>query len=92
MSEPILIVEGRRAASWLAGQSFSIGLDYPARYRQSGNGDIVKLNSDICIISGMKISENILEEWEERTPDGLTLHKLDGTQKRAVGEISRGCP
>ncbi|MCF8468502.1 MAG: hypothetical protein K9G33_13965 [Sneathiella sp.] len=92
MSDPILIVEGRLAASWLAGQSYRIGLDAPARYPQSGSDEIVKLNSEVCLVTGLKVSENILHEWEARMPDGLTLHKLDRNQKRVVSDISRRCP
>jgi hypothetical protein len=92
VNDPILILQGRRAASWLAGQSYRIGLESPARYPQSGSDHIIKLNSDICIVSGLTISENILQEWEARTPAGLTLHKLDESQKRAALDISRGCP
>ncbi len=75
VSDPILILEGRRAASWLAMQDYDIGLHSPACYPQGEAGEIVKVNLEICLARGVKITKKIEDRWRESTPDDLVLHR-----------------
>ncbi|WP_334129075.1 hypothetical protein [Sneathiella sp.] len=88
MSEPLLILEGRRAASWLAAAGHLVGLASPASYAQADPGDeIFKVNNHICLVRGRKITENTEENWQKMTPDGLLLHRLSKTQAQQLGRF-----
>ncbi|WP_288901389.1 hypothetical protein [uncultured Sneathiella sp.] len=75
MNEPFLILQGTRAASWLAMRGYSIGLASPARYDQGEDGEILKVNHQLCVVKGQNITSNIEKNWQKSTPDGIVLHR-----------------
>ncbi|MDF2367825.1 MAG: hypothetical protein P1U71_11150 [Sneathiella sp.] len=75
MNDPFLILEGRRAASWLAMRGHKIGLASPARYDQDEGGSIFKVNHDICVVTGNKITKKIDQDWNRSVPNGIILHR-----------------
>jgi hypothetical protein len=74
VNDPFLILEGVRAASWLAMRGQKIGLATPARYDQD-EGSIFKLNNHICIVTGSDITRKIEQEWNNSVPGGIILHR-----------------
>ena len=85
MVEPLLIVEGRRAASWLAAAGHLVGLASPAAYPQREPGDeVVKVNNEICLVRGRNITEITENNWQAETPDGLLLHRPDDAQIQQI--------
>ena len=74
VNDPFLILEGRRAASWLAMRGYKIGLATPACYGQE-EGAVFKLNHHICIVNSSGITRKIERDWINSAPDGVALHR-----------------
>lgn len=89
VNEPVLILEGKQAVSWLADQSYITGLDAPASYPQSETGSFVKLDARTCIVCGAELAERIENEWRSAVPDDIILHRLDTAQKKTISSIAR---
>ena len=84
-----LILQGRQAMSWLAGQSYELGMETPAIYKQGRSGRFLKLDSETLIVFGKKLAKKVEADWEKAVPDGVVLHRLDKESRKSVGELVR---
>jgi len=75
--------------SWLADQSYELGMDTPAIYEQGRSGRFLKLDSETLIVFGKKLAKKIEAEWEKAVPDGVVLHRLDDDSRKSVSELVR---
>ena len=87
VNEPILILEGKQAASWLAKKGYEIGLASPACYPQEGEGDILKLNLEVCLVRGETITENTEKRRAISPPDGIIFHRPDAAQSSRLNKL-----
>lgn len=83
MNDSFLILEGGRAASWLAMRGRKIGLKAPARYDQGEEGSIFKVSHELCIVNGFEIKRKVEQDWSDSVPDGIVLHR-PASHHRAV--------
>lgn len=89
VNDLLLILQGRQAASWLADQSYELGLETPAIYKQGRSGRFLKLDSETLIVFGKKLAKKVESEWEKAVPDGVILHRLDEEGRKSVSELVR---
>lgn len=89
MNEPFLILQGTRAASWLAVRGYIIGLASPARYDQGEDGEILKVNNKICVVKGDKITNNTEQDWQKSMPDGIVLHRPNSKHGALLDDFFR---
>lgn len=76
-----VMLTGASAFSWLAGQSYKIGLDEPVEKLPAQNGHFLKIDHETCLVFGKTLAEEILTEWARSPPGGVVLHKLDDQQR-----------
>ncbi|MEH6527419.1 MAG: hypothetical protein V7723_15230 [Sneathiella sp.] len=76
-----VMLTGAPTFSWLAGQSYEIGLDEPVEKLLAPNGHFLKINHETCLVFGEALADDILQEWNRAPPDGVLLHKLDDGQR-----------
>jgi hypothetical protein len=79
-----VMLTGAPAVSWLAGQSYEIGIYETLDKRLSEDDGILKVNSETCLIFGKEQADGILREWDRSPPDGVTLHKLTDAQREKM--------
>ena len=87
MNDPFLILEGERAASWLAMRGRKIGLAAPVLYGQGEEGNIFKLNHQLCIVNGSQITREIEQDWSSSVPDGVVLHRPASRHRAALAAL-----
>ncbi|TNE36630.1 MAG: hypothetical protein EP348_06805 [Alphaproteobacteria bacterium] len=92
MNDAVLILEGVRGPSWLAGRSCRIGLAAPMRYPQGSDGSLIKLNSQIIIATGFDLNEMIERDFAGEMPDGLILHRPEGDARSALLALAQTTP
>lgn len=76
-----LMLTGVPTPSWLAGQSYKIGMDKPVEKLLAQKGRLLMVNHATCLVFGKTLADEILDEWERSPPDGVVLHKLDDLQR-----------
>ena len=76
-----LMLTGVSTPSWLASQSYKIGLDKPVEKLLAQKGRLLKVNHATCLVFGKALAEEILDKWDRSPPDGVVLHKLDDQQR-----------
>ncbi|MZR30310.1 hypothetical protein [Sneathiella litorea] len=87
MNDPFLILQGAQAASWLAMRGRTIGLASPACYAQGEDGEIFKVNNEICVVKGSKITIKTEHDWQESPPNGLVLHRPRPDQSLLIKDL-----
>lgn len=84
MNDLQLMLTGAPAMSWLAGQSYEIGLNESVEKLQAQNDRILKVDTETCLVFGTKLADEILREWDRSPPDGVSLHRLDDAQREKL--------
>jgi len=92
VSDVLIILSGVRAASWLADQSYTIGIDAPASYVQGRSGSFLKLDPETLAVTGKRLAKKVEKEWTKTSPDGVVLHKLSDEDQKSVSNLVRHLP
>lgn len=75
--------------SWLADQSYTIGIEAPASYAQGRSGSFLKLDPETLVIKGKRLAKKVEKEWTKSIPDGVVLHKLNEDEQKSVSDLVR---